>query len=317
MAEVRMPLVSVVVPAYNAVRWIEEALVSVTSQLDGPELDIIVVDDASTDRTAEVALAVDGRVRVVRQARGGRSGARNRGLAEARGEFIAFLDADDAYAPGKLRAQLDYLRQHEHAVAVLTSLERFGVDASAVHDPWTDATVRAFAVTDFLVRDVGHPASLLMRASATRGVGFPSGVHAVEDRIFLAQVRARGPIGFIDQPFYRYRTHGRPHFSSDGLRWHRFQSLKQWAEAEGAPLGLPVAEAQAMALRMLADELDAEYFARQFDTFEDERRKLRALWTMPETHPVFRRRLWPRWVFRCKDALDALRHPAQARPAHS
>jgi glycosyltransferase involved in cell wall biosynthesis len=107
-----MPLISVVMPAFNSERWIGEALTSVLSQAHGtPErpdafdIEVLVIDDGSADRTAAVAAAFGEPVRVVTVRNGGPARARNTGIALARGDFIAFLDADDVWLPGKLAAQ--------------------------------------------------------------------------------------------------------------------------------------------------------------------------------------------------------------------
>jgi glycosyltransferase involved in cell wall biosynthesis len=99
------PAVSFIVPAFNAEKFLVAALQSILSQ-SGAALDVIVIDDGSTDHTAEIAAGFDARVRVVRQENAGPAVSRNRGLAAARGEFIAFLDADDLCAEDKLKKQL-------------------------------------------------------------------------------------------------------------------------------------------------------------------------------------------------------------------
>lgn len=98
------PLVSVLVPVRNGAAFLAEALASITAQQHAP-LEIIVIDDGSTDASPEIATQTTG-VRCVRQPPGGVAAARNRGLAEARGEIIAFLDADDLWPAGRLARQL-------------------------------------------------------------------------------------------------------------------------------------------------------------------------------------------------------------------
>src|SRR3954447_14425882 len=93
--------VSVVIPAFNAERFVGEAVQSVMAQTLLP-VDIVVVDDGSTDRTAELAAAVDPTVQVVRTPNRGVAAARNTGARRARGSVIAFLDADDVWLPTKL-----------------------------------------------------------------------------------------------------------------------------------------------------------------------------------------------------------------------
>jgi len=99
------PLVSVIVPCYNAARFVPEAVASVRRQQYQP-LEILVVDDGSTDDTAGAAARLGGEVRYFRKENGGVATARNLGLREARGEIIAFLDADDEWPDGKLGVQL-------------------------------------------------------------------------------------------------------------------------------------------------------------------------------------------------------------------
>jgi glycosyltransferase involved in cell wall biosynthesis len=105
------PLVSVIVPAYNASAYIEEALGSVLAQ-DYPSLEVIVVDDGSQDGTPGLARRFGERVRVVEQNNAGPAAARNCAVKLARGDLLAFIDADDVWLPGKLKAQVDYLRAH-------------------------------------------------------------------------------------------------------------------------------------------------------------------------------------------------------------
>jgi len=98
------PLVSVVIPVYNGERYLGEAIDSVLRQsFAGSE--IIVVDDGSTDRTADVATAYGSAVRYFRQHQSGSGAARNRGIEVARGSLFAFLDADDVWTPNKLAIQ--------------------------------------------------------------------------------------------------------------------------------------------------------------------------------------------------------------------
>ncbi len=97
------PLVSAVLPAFNAERYLGEAIRSVLEQ-DARPLEILVVDDGSADGTAAVAEGFGEAVRLLRCAHGGIGAARNRGVAAARGELVAFLDADDVWPPGRLRA---------------------------------------------------------------------------------------------------------------------------------------------------------------------------------------------------------------------
>jgi glycosyltransferase involved in cell wall biosynthesis len=107
------PMISVIIPAYNRAQVIAEALQSVLDQTC-TDYEIIVVDDGSTDETAEVIRGFTDRVRYVYQENRGSAAARNRGLQEARGDYIAFLDSDDLFTPEKLQKQVEYLQHNPH-----------------------------------------------------------------------------------------------------------------------------------------------------------------------------------------------------------
>lgn len=103
-----MPRVSVIIPAYNAAAYIGKAVDSVLAQT-WSDLEILVVDDGSTDDTAQALSVYGARVRILRQANAGPAAARNLGLANAMGEYVAFLDADDFWRPQKLQCQVELL----------------------------------------------------------------------------------------------------------------------------------------------------------------------------------------------------------------
>ena len=106
-----MPLISVIIPAYNADKYVLEAIRSVLDQ-GYASIEILLVDDGSTDNTAALVEREAPQVRIIRQANAGAAAARNTGLSHASGELICFLDADDGWFPGKLTAQANYLQQH-------------------------------------------------------------------------------------------------------------------------------------------------------------------------------------------------------------
>lgn len=109
--------VSVIIPAYNAGSFIEDAIASVLSQ-ETAIAEIIVVNDGSTDRDYRALERLHGAIRVIDQPNRGVSAARNRGCEIATGEYVAILDADDIWLPGKLRRQMQHLRAHTDIDAV-------------------------------------------------------------------------------------------------------------------------------------------------------------------------------------------------------
>jgi glycosyltransferase involved in cell wall biosynthesis len=119
-----MNSVSVIIPAYNAERYLSEALASVSSQSFAPE-EIIVVDDGSTDGTEEVVRKHGGSIRIFKQFHKGAGAARNLGVESARGEFVSFLDADDLWSPEKLSLQLGVFQSRAETDMVFGRVRQF------------------------------------------------------------------------------------------------------------------------------------------------------------------------------------------------
>jgi glycosyltransferase involved in cell wall biosynthesis len=126
------PLVSVVMPVLEGERFLPAALESVAEQ-SYEALEIVVVDDGSTDRSGAIARELG--ARVIRQDRAGVAAARNAGIAAARGELIAFLDADDLWASHKLSIQVDCLESHPETGYVLSQMQLF-LEPNTARPPW-------------------------------------------------------------------------------------------------------------------------------------------------------------------------------------
>ena len=116
-------LVSVIIPVFNCERFLGDAIESVLRQ-NHSNLEILVIDDGSTDGSRSVAESFAG-VHSFRQENRGIAAARNAGIEQAQGEILAFLDADDLWVEGKLALQLDLLRKHPEAQIVAGAVEQF------------------------------------------------------------------------------------------------------------------------------------------------------------------------------------------------
>jgi glycosyltransferase involved in cell wall biosynthesis len=117
-------LISCIIPVYNGERFLSESLESIFGQTYNP-LQVIVVDDGSTDRTAEIARSYGSRLLLLQQPNRGSAAAKNRGISAAEGEYIAFLDADDVWYPEKLARQIARLRKRNHIDLCFTRFEHF------------------------------------------------------------------------------------------------------------------------------------------------------------------------------------------------
>lgn len=128
------PRVSVVIPVRNGKDFIHEAVDSILTQ-SFTSFEVVVVDDGSDDFDYTTLSDIDARIRTLRLEGRGVSHARNAGMQQARGEFIAFLDADDVWFPGKLQAQVRYFDRHPEVGVVFGSFIRWSADGNGVFPP--------------------------------------------------------------------------------------------------------------------------------------------------------------------------------------
>ena len=119
-----LPLVSVIIPAYNCEQYIFQAIDSVFKQ-QYQSVEIIVVDDGSTDNTGSLVSGLNDKIKYIYQKNQGPSSARNKGIENAKGELIAFLDADDLWLPQKLKLQVDIMERLADVGAVASGYSLF------------------------------------------------------------------------------------------------------------------------------------------------------------------------------------------------
>ncbi|MBI1357228.1 MAG: glycosyltransferase [Acidobacteria bacterium] len=184
------PRISVLTPAHNAAGTLAEAIESVLAQAR-EDWELVIVDDGSTDGTAEVAAGfADARIRLFRQPRQGVSAARNRAFTESRGELLAFLDADDRFAPNKLAVQAATLDRRPEAGSVYCAHRR--VDLAG--DPWTMAAPpEEVDYRDLLLGFPFNPsAQMIRREWHERSGGFRPGLEIHEDRDYWLRCHEAG-----------------------------------------------------------------------------------------------------------------------------
>ncbi len=177
------PLVSVVIPAYNAERYLGEAIESVLAQTYAPA-ETIVVDDGSSDGTAAVARSYAG-VELITQKNAGAAAARNRGFAACRGDLIAFHDADDLMTPDKLAVQVGELLAAPAIGCVLAEQELL-IEAGTELPFWAEGskvpTVMPAKPEEFADEPDVHPMTMLVRREVFERVGgFDEEMRAAED----------------------------------------------------------------------------------------------------------------------------------------
>lgn len=199
------PAISVVIPLYNKEREIADALHSVLAQTFQP-LEIIVVDDGSTDGGVGIVRSIPSPlIRLVEQPNAGVSAARNRGVAEARGEYIAFLDADDAWQPGFLAEIAAMIGEFPGCGLYCTAFDIVSDDGVfPAETPAARGLVENF-FRESSRRYIAIPsASCIPRRVFDAAGGFPEGMKIGEDLYMWIKIARRFPICFSPERLVRY-----------------------------------------------------------------------------------------------------------------
>lgn len=200
------PLVSVVIASYNMAHFLPQAVGSVLRQTY-PNVELIVVDDGSTDptRSAMAPFLAQPNVRYVRQSNAGQAAAKNRGVREARGEYIAFLDADDFWADDKLAAQVPLL-QRSPAVGVVYARIRYIDEQGKPDGECEDELFRGHVSGALFVSNfVGFGTALVKRECFERLGGFDESLRMGIDYDLWLRFSTRYQFDYIDRPLLHYR----------------------------------------------------------------------------------------------------------------
>jgi len=195
------PRVSVIVPVFNGERYLEETLRCALGQSLKPD-EVIVVDDGSSDSSAEIAERIDGPVRCIRQANAGVAAARNRGLSAAEGELIAFLDHDDLWPQDKLEIQVAALRENPEVDIVSGRMRVIG--GALPGRPWSAEGPREAPAGAYLAATVIRRSVFDRIGPLDEGIG-----HAADDLEFFMRARDLGiRLLRLDAVTLLYRWHG-------------------------------------------------------------------------------------------------------------
>ena len=215
------PLVSVIIPAFNAAATLAETVDSILAQTYDP-IEIIVVDDGSTDDTSTVAESYQARLNYLRQANsGGCAVPRNTGLARCQGEYIAFMDADDLMTPDRVQRQVQFFRDHPRVGVVFSDYQNFSERGmyQTSHFPTCPKLSDLLGTShEIVLHDVGEllaeenfgiASSFLMRRDLLKLVpGFAPTLRACEDFHFFYRLARHTPVGIINRVGMLRRMHG-------------------------------------------------------------------------------------------------------------
>ncbi len=189
-----MPKISVIIPTYNRAHQVPKAVGSALEQV-GIECEVIVIDDGSADHTEEALAAFKDRIRYIKTENGGVSAARNRGILEAEGDWIAFLDSDDTWHPEKLKKQWECLTRTGAKVCFCISVDESGepIDSLRKMDPGlAENSERFYDRTDCrLFKHSGHPcipSMVVEKLALVKSGGFDESLAVCEDSRLIYRV---------------------------------------------------------------------------------------------------------------------------------
>lgn len=206
------PLISVVIDTYNYGRFVEEAVESVLAQ-DYPagQMEVLVVDDGSTDDTAERLKKYGGRIQYFCKPNGGQASAFSFGIARAKGDLVAFLDGDDVWLPQKLSRVAEKFERDPNAVMVYHKFQFWDPADNWIWEPGTpDVSGDILADRQKVLDYVAAPTSSLVfrRAALERVLPIPSSMKFMADGYLVGTAIFLGPVSYVPDCLAKNRVHG-------------------------------------------------------------------------------------------------------------
>ena len=233
-----MTKVSVIIPAYNAAKFIRETLDCIFAQTY-PDFEIIVVDDGSTDGTVDILKSYGDRVRWTVQNHEGQAYALNRGIGMATGEYLAYFDADDIMLPTKLEVQARYLDEHPEVDVVYSNMLQT--------EPGEGTRLIQYSRIDpFLLLQTCRVSriTIVQRRACVERIGLFNGkITGTDDWDMWVRMSERCRMAFIDQALSEYRIHGenisrRRRKPQNHVRYARLVIVSGACARRGKPLWL-------------------------------------------------------------------------------
>jgi len=201
-----IPLVSVIIPSYNRAHYIKETIDSILAQTY-KNFEIIVIDDGSSDNTREVLEAYKDRISYFYQENQGVASTRNRGVEEARGEYVSFLDCDDIWFPEKLEKQIEYVNEHPHVALVCAEVHIINSDGKFVKHVKRDESLPLTFENLFEQSLVHVPTTIVKRQVILALGGFDPTVAISDDYDLWLRLIKRYSCHYMPIPLAKYRIH--------------------------------------------------------------------------------------------------------------
>lgn len=290
--------VSVVIPAYNYARFLPAALESVFAQT-APVGEVIVVDDGSTDGTRQALAPFLDRIVLLQQPNRGEAVARNAGMERASGDWVAFLDADDAWEPRKIERQVGRLGRGS---CVHSSYYLFGDEACVPATPARFLVERYAPEFLLLGEDWICPSSAIVRRD-TR-VRFREWAKMSADIVFFAELCAEGRFELVDEPLTGYRRHARSTNQLPGALALGLDSQLRWVRELAPPdrrQGL-----ERILFGKVLEAMSSAKWTRRWDRYWEWREWLARNWPAGDPRPAdLDEPIYPAFLYSIKDAIES------------
>lgn len=204
-----MPQVSVIIPVFNGAAYLAEAMNSILAQTL-PDWELIVIDDGSSDASASIAQAyTDPRIRLLKNPRNlGLPLTRNRGLDEARGKYVAFLDSDDIALPRRLRRQIDFLEMNPGIAAVGASAQPINAQGQVIGSDWRCPGTAQYCKARLLFGSYFNTSTFTARSTIFQENRFDPAIALAEDFDLYNRLCERHCLVNLPQTLIQCRIHG-------------------------------------------------------------------------------------------------------------
>ena len=259
------PTVSIIVPTYNAGQYVTDSITSALNQTC-KTTEIIVVDDGSTDDTVERVRAFGRRVTLYQQENAGAAAARNHGAELATGEWLAFLDADDLWAPDKLERQLDHVGElaWSHTDWFFIGADHTEAVTGSSRSPQYGGSI----LPELLVCNFIGTSTLMVRQEVFREVGgFDPTLRALQDWDLWLRIASKYDLAYLAEPLVYYRVHALSTSRSPRkTEPYHLELIRRIFARDGAGASMPHLRKQALAssygtLAVIGEESRDYWFA--------------------------------------------------------
>ncbi len=298
MNDISSVTVSVVIPCYNGAAFLRETLESAMAQTHQP-LEIIVVDDGSTDDSGAIAEAFGSPVRVIYQANQGESIARNRAISEAKGDWIAFLDADDLWEINKLEKQLEAAGSDFNAVH--SNVYTFGSSESVSRIEEVAPDIRYSLEEAVVANPCWTPSSLIVKRSNCPM--FPEWTRHAEDHVFFLELLQKNNVVLASEALTGYRRHPQSQSADQQIHMKWLDSIVHWLEEFSELPGIEVKRIKSICMANFCRRCQKAKLKRKWNTYWDMRNYLAKFQGHKGVDEIIQERIYPRLAYRFLDIV--------------